>query len=466
MSHRNGTVDRITRPAYSAGHRPAIYGSRLGYTIDNRPRFTWLEAERMRDDPQVQFGLRILEAPLYGLQWKVTADSDRLGRWIDRELTRAYRRILPRVGIAHEYGASGGELVFQARRVAGRTEIHFKDFEELHPRHAKPLVWERGPRKGKLAGLAVNDSSAGRGTIYLDKLHSFWFRGEARFGEWWGRPRLAGAFEPWLEKRGRHGAISARQLFYKKCFRGPMLRHPAGYTDFGDENSSHLISNQDIARELGEKFESGGVLAFINTVDQKTGKYLWEWEDPKSFGDVAGILEYPRQLDKEILDGLGIPKELLEASTTGSGFSGRAIPAQMFFCSLDKWAAVLVEAIDRQILRPLVRMNFGRVGYEISLVPLAKGMEKPDQPPAPPMQPQPAAADPRRPVEGDGPRGGHGIIDPSTGKIVRYTHPGGSVRMSLRAQSARRESRAARELWNGTDGPVLVPIHAGVSDAD
>jgi hypothetical protein len=60
----DGTVQQITRPAKTAGYTPHVYTENyLGIAIDGRPRFTWLEAERMLYDPQIQFGLRVLEAP-------------------------------------------------------------------------------------------------------------------------------------------------------------------------------------------------------------------------------------------------------------------------------------------------------------------------------------------------------------------------------------------------------------------
>jgi len=485
MSHKNGTLEHVTRSAKAAGYKPAMFGSLVSTVLDNKPRFTWIETERMRWDPQVQFGLRILRAPLYGVTWKIDADSDRIARWIDREMTRVYRRVMPKAVRCFEYGVAAGEVTYRPSRVNGRTRVHFHEFHEFHPRDARPDVWERGPLAGKLASMTVN-AVGSAGTIVIDRQHSFWFRGEmAEYASWYGRPRLAGAFEPWLEKRGKHGAVPTRALFYKKCFRGPHMRYPVGQTNMGTTESPVLKSNQDIAREIIEKFESGGVVALPNVVDESNNP-LWVWEDPKSFADVAGILDYPKQLDKEILIGLGIPPELVEASTVGSGYSGRAIPAQVFFSSLDEIAHLIIEAIDLQIIRPLVRLNFGRVGYEIIPNSMAKAALDPNPPGAggggagaPPMLPGAGVgggggaggmapgggSDPSKPIEGDGPRGGHGIIDPSTGKIVRYK-PRGPVRMSLRAQSARRESRAARELWDGTDGPVLVPIHAGVSDAD
>jgi hypothetical protein len=271
-------------------------------------------------------------------------------------------------------------------------------------------VYETGCRAGDLAGLHVHNVA--RGALYLDRRHGFWFKGESKYGQWWGRPRLAGAHQPWTEKAGRFGAIDSRRLFYKKCaFRGPRMRYPVGKTDMGTpETGPMLVSNQDIAREIVEKFENGGVLALPN-VKGPSGEDLWVWEDPESFSDVANILEYPKTLDKEILVGLGVPVELVEAGGTGSGYSGRAIPAQVFFTSMDCVVAKMFEAIDTQVMKFLVRLNFGkRTSYEVVPKSLAQLMAQAG-PGGPPGQPPPPG--------GRRPRGGAGRRAPLPGAAGR-----------------------------------------------
>jgi hypothetical protein len=470
MSGLNGTLDRITRPSQASGYAPTVYiGSRLGLLLDGRPRFTWLEAERMRYDPQVQLGLRILRAPLYGVTWKVNADQEAVGRWVDRELSRVYRRILPRIVRAYEYGVACGEVTYRAKQVKGRTRVHFSEFIELHPRDARPIVYDVGRRAGKLAAMHVTGGRGnGSGSIYLDPLHSFWFKGEAEFQDWWGRPRMAGAYEPWLEKRGRHGAIDDRRLFYQKCaFRGPRIRYPIGQTNMGTAEAPVMRSNQDIARELVEKFENGGVLALPNTTDDK-GNYLWSWEDPQGFADVAGLLEYPKQLDRELLIGFGIPPELVEAASVGSGYSGRAIPAQVFFTSMDEFAGLVVEAIDRQIIRKLVRLNFGKTGYEVKVNSLAQLMAQ-SGPGGAPGAGMPGAGAGGAAAGGgggqwqpyQGPRGGQGVRD-SQGH-VRYTHdPSKYLRLSQKARARKGGDPLAMPttdpalLWARAGGPVYA----------
>ncbi len=445
----------LTRPARTAAYTPLVFGNRWGQLLDGRPSFTWLEAERMRLDPQVQLGLRILRAPLYGVTWKVRADDARAEGWINREMKAIYANMLPKLCRHFEYGVACGEVTFVRRR--GR--VHFKDFLDVHPQDCRPYLHRGGSsRAGKIAALEVKNVGSAMGggrAIYLDRRHAFWFKGDTEFGEWWGRPRLASAYQPWFDKGSRHAANDAIRLFYRKqAFRGPTLYYPVGTTDVGTPESGPIIrNNQDIAREIVEKFQNGGVLALPSTLDEK-GQLLWRWEDPKGLPDVPGLLDYKKSLDRDILVALGIPPELVDAATVGSGYSGRAIPAQVFFCSMDEESARMVKAIDEQILRYLVRLNFGPIGYSITPESLAKLVAGAD-----PHGPQPLAGSagagtpgqqPGKPVEQIGPRGGHQILGP--GGKIRYGH----VRLSMRAKPSI-DAAAAKKLWDGAPSPIQAP---------
>ncbi len=159
--------------------------------------------------------------------------------------------------------------------------------------------------------------------------------------------------------------MQSRQLWFKKgAFSGGSIRYPVGRTSYDNGDGITSIDNQDLARQIAEDVMAGAVMSLPSTMD-KNGQFLWTYEPPKAGNEVRNILEYPQELDKEILIGMGIPPELVSAATVGSGYSGRAIPAQMFFSSCDEVVHLLVDAIDRQILRNLVVINFGRQCYHI-----------------------------------------------------------------------------------------------------
>jgi hypothetical protein len=361
LEHDRAT--RLYRPFQAGGD---LYGAAL----DGRPLFTMREAERMRKDPQVQFALRILRAPLYQLKVRVEADTPRVGKYVQEQFQNVWDHSLRRMLTStFTYGPAVGETTHRTSR--GR--VVFERWDDIHPRDALPLEWKTGRHRGEWCGVQVKAAAAAgtngpaAGGFELRVPHAFWFSGEAEYGSYWGRPRMAGAHEPWLEKRGRHGAVDCRRLWFKKgAFSGGSMRYPLGSTtvDNGDGTTSR-VNNQDLAREIVERYETGGVLCLPNTRDPNTKEFLWVFDPPKPGGEVGNILEYPKQLDREILIGAGVVPEMVEAATVGSGYSGRSIPAQVFFASLDEVAVLLIDAIERHILRPMVRLNFRNARYKL-----------------------------------------------------------------------------------------------------
>ncbi|WP_020474935.1 phage portal protein family protein [Zavarzinella formosa] len=349
----------------TAGYRPHLLSAdRYRRALDGHPWFTLREADAMRHDPQVTFGLRILRAALYQVKVNIAADDKKVGQFVQQQFQKIWRRSLRQFLGFFEYGVSVGEISYATEK----KRVVFDRFDPVHPRDARPLEFAKGKHRGQFCGIRVRGHMASDckgGEFDLLAPHAFWFSGESEYGSYWSQPRMAGAYEPWLEKRGRHGAVQSRQLWFKKgAFSGGSIRYPVGRTSYDNGDGTTTIDNQDLARQIAEDVMSGAVMSLPSTMD-KNGQFLWVYEPPKAGNEVRNILEYPQELDKEILIGMGIPPELVSAATVGSGYSGRAIPAQMFFSSCDEVVHLLVDAIDRQILRNLVVINFGRQCYQI-----------------------------------------------------------------------------------------------------
>lgn len=384
MASRNGTPSGkfLKRPA-TAGYVPRSHGYALYY--HDGPFFNvYTDPPRMKRDPKIRIGLRMLRAPIHAAQGAVRANSPDVEAFVRSTLKRFWRGDLAAALRVYEYGHAAGEVCYCVR--GGR--LAYDGLREVHPLDARPLIYKGGHNKGSPAGVRVVNVPDAPSGLDLYPPNSFWLVDEPECGLLYNRwPRLAGAWEPWMEKRGRHGGVDIRRTwFIKNAFRGGLLRYPAGTHE--DENGT-IISNEDEAQQILEKMETGGVLTLPNTKDPVSGEYLWSYEPPASNGDITGVLDYGKLLDVEILEGLGIPPEMVEAATVGSGYSGRAIPAQMYYGSLDGVVNAIIETVDRQIIHRLVRENFGTgARYEIEAAPLAEllagddgeGGDDPDSP--------------------------------------------------------------------------------------
>lgn len=335
--------------------------------LDGKPIFTWFDIPRMLRDPQVQFGLRMLRAPFQQVKWTVKADTDRVARFVDATLKRFWRRSLPIVLDRYfKWGYCPAGIEYKT----DNDRVKFDRLRVIEPMDAQLQV---RTADNTFAGFNVKNGTVD-GRVCAP--HAFWFAGQGEIERYYDRPRISGAFEPWLEKNTRNGAVHARRLYHwKHATRGARLYHPTGMTTVQLANGgTQEVSYDNVATEIIEKLESGGSIRFPNTPNPgDPAKYEWELIEGESHPDGGGHLEYISALDNEIMIGLGIPPEVLEAADTGSGWSGRMIPAMAYYGSCDELSGMMLEAADNMVIRPLVDLNYGKQRrYEVELKPLAE----------------------------------------------------------------------------------------------
>lgn len=358
-------------PARTRGYRPSVrfwggFGG-FGYNEDI-PYLTVWDIERMVHDPQINFALRVLKSPIYTTTWKIKGPS-KVSEFVDKQLKTIWKDLDKPLRMI-EYGTAAGEAVIGTKKgyklLHGLRDVHLKD--------AKPLV----DRKGQLAGINVHniqqkydtDDRRADGKVTLLMPYGWWIANESRYGSLWGESRLRGAYYAWVEKRGEKGGVESRRLwFMKNCFDGGVLRHPV---DSVEDESSNEVSAQSYAQRLLQLKETGGILVIPHQPDPVSGEQMWEYTPPQSNGELGGLHEYMEILDMEILKGVGVPPEVVQAGETGSGYAGRAIPAIVFYKGLDQIVDNIISTFDEQVIRCLVRDNFGDIDYEIepeTLVP-------------------------------------------------------------------------------------------------
>jgi 2'-5' RNA ligase len=449
------------------GYRPSAgFGNWWGYTaaaLDGSPVFTYFDVPRMLRDPKVRFGLLMLRAPFQQVTWQVRADNAAVAQFVDRTLRRFWRKHLPRVLDRYfkwGYCPAGAENHYDRRT----RRVVFRRLRVVNPQDALALEYKDGPARGELAGFRFAKADGLESVFHP---HAFWFAGQAEAGAYYDFPRLQGAFEPWLEKRGRNGAVHSRRLWYwTHAFDGGDIYHPTEDQAVPGPGGVGTVtrSAQDLAREMMEKRENGGFCTWPNDPnpsDNLAGKYAWDRIPPASRADVAGIRDYPKDLDQEILTGLGIPPEVLEASEVGSGWSGRMVPAAAYFGSVDEMVGLVIDCFDEAVIKPLVLANFGDRQYEIEPGELAKQILQAAPKPGGGGG-SPAGGGGKPPGGGGGggswqphhgPKGGSGFINAATGR-KRYgaSLSGVPSRYGRKVAALRRENERLAAMLSAATG--------------
>ena len=329
----------------------------------HRPFFSRVHVREMLTDPRVTFGLWLIKGPLISnARFFVKTEDEELKKYLVRSIERFWRTSAVRALKAVEWGYSGSEVSYKVDE--GR--IMFDTLRDLDPPDINVVT-----SRGRLQGITVRNSKftsgkdfRSRQRVFVGGPKAFLHVHQRERNPWYGLSRLFGSFVPWWEQWSDGGYRDIRRLwFYKNAYEGGVMYHPPGITR---TNDGTVISNKDLAREMIEKKRTGGVIAFPN-MTTADGSRAWEYEPPRANDVPSGLGEYGVSLREEILEGMGIPPEVVESSgSEGFGSStGRAIPQMAFFSTLQEVLQWLISDFDTQILRPVAKLSFPDPRYEI-----------------------------------------------------------------------------------------------------
>lgn len=342
-----------------------------------RPPWSYFYADLMLFDHQVWFGTCISNAPLMSARVEVSGPSSAINQFVEDQYERLWSTSKSHIVRAKYFGYCGLEVTFT------ETERgwEIKDAVSRHPRDTRPLFApETVPghfRKGELIGVrffGTASSSYGPGSvgISLPVLKSMWLTYDAEYGQHYGHAALERAFGPFWDKAMPGGAYDLRRLRnVKDAWIGDVLKYPLSKKFKLDDGTE--ISARNLARMIGEARVSGGVVCLPNDLDKNTGQPYFEYQPPQVIAGQEHASDWIHDLDWDIYDGLIIPREVVEAAASGSGFSGRSFPFITYLGARDDEFACYVRDIDAQVIRRQVAMNHGEAAakqYTVKPIPL------------------------------------------------------------------------------------------------
>jgi GNAT superfamily N-acetyltransferase len=380
-----------------------------------RPPWSYWYADLMLLDPQVWFGLMIGNGPLMSAKVKVKCKSPEIKKFVEDQWNRIWAKSAAQILRTKQYGFLAFEVV--CKEIDGRIEFDY--LRDFHPVDVGQL---RDRKSGARVGIRVRQvMNAGPGIVDLHGPKSLWLTYDQEFSRSWGRALLERCYAPWYDKNSDGGALDLRRLHgFKDAWIGDVIKYPNRIfnTDGGEK-----VHGRDLAREIAENRASGGVVCMPSTIDKDTNKPEWEYQPPSTTGGSTAIPDWIHDLDWDILDGLLVPKEVVEAGGSGGGWSGRSVPWVGFLAVRDQEFSGYVRSITAQHLKPLALVNFGKYGndFDVEAVPLIETMGqqvgemgKPElskpEPAGQPLKPQPEAEEPK-PEEADQFSAQRGLFD-------------------------------------------------------
>lgn len=401
-----GNAMNARKPA-TAGYRPfdiAQWGTR----IRDLPTFSFYWIQAMLIDNTVKLGLAMRLAPLVNLEFAykqgqewvpgIKADNPEVADFIERQLKQMWTLDIIKLINAQIWGWAAVEV--QTRLNKQTKQMEYWRMLGRHSRDCMPL--EQG---GNLVGVEFGGvPKAGKVRLGCPT-NALWHSFDAPDGSFFGTSVLKGAYSPWFDKWMNGGAQDIRRLFmHADAYGGRKMRYPPGSTEI---EGVGVIPNRDIATDILATIKAGGVAALPAIYDDK-GNPLWDLAAIETPSQPNHILQYPKDLDVEILRGLIIPDDYLISGDTGA-WAGKRVPMQAFFTPLTLEALSLVATIT-PFIEALVMLNWGKaIDFEIGVKPLdIQAMEQQQGGGAPP--PAPGGQQ-----EGDMP-GGFGEFDQGGGE--------------------------------------------------
>jgi hypothetical protein len=365
----------------------SIYGQyQTQFIFDPRyahhfPLFTHQVIQTMLLDSRIRYGLSLIKGPIltytkffnseeaespsihqaivelnYHFPYGVQADDEKTEEFIIDQLNRFWEVGLSKALTAIEYGYSGSEVKYKNKST--KEGQNMMTFDNLYLYKAYDL--QCITKRGGIVGFTRNHHK----NSFVPLVKGFWHIHQREKNQFYGESHLKGAHIPWHENWTLGGARDIRRTwFFKNAYDGGELYYPDG--SYQDE-TGRVVPNEELALQMLEMKRAGSAMVFPSTKGLD-GKRQWEYEPPKANVTPTGMAEYIDLLRDEMLEGLGIPPEVVQSSgNDGMGSAtGRLVPFMAFIASLTPIATYVIGDFCEQILNPLLIMNKMSTEYRI-----------------------------------------------------------------------------------------------------
>jgi hypothetical protein len=464
----------LTQGPLTSGYRATLPLWAL-YSSSEMPQiYLYRDIELMLIHPIVRNVLEYYKGGISMVEFEGSAETPEVEEFVLEQGARYWDRGIVKLQGGYEYGWMGCECLY----TDDEGPLRWDDFVQFSPRDVFLLTQDYEP-----VGVRVKQvRSKGQVDLWLGNEtipgKAIWYAHNPRYNSFYGQSQLMGAWRPWRRLAWKDAAETVVDTgVYRFAYAGPVVRYPEEDLQVAASNipATSLDSQgrprryaRDLARQIAEWLKAGAGVGMPSTkyAVEMGGGDKWAMELPKSTLDVQGLIAYVQYLSDQISYGIGVPPELLDSGETGSGYSGRAIPMEAFLAGQQRIADNLLNLFIRNVLKPLVRWNFGPVKWDLKLRPLLETKRK-----AQAGESGPAGA--IAPEEGTMPQAGgvgqqdQGGWEPyvspkgkagwqSKGGLVRYTpNPPGSAVGQLSVDSVQLGERVRRIVGRVLEGKKL-----------
>ena len=359
--YQNYPRPQLGDEAYSAQRRITGYESGLNYYSSFGFYNSWdvplNVLDSMRRDYQVALGLSIVKYPITNLGFTVTCDNEVQRDFVAHVMKKIWWDTLRSFLLAIDYGFVGLEKVWEnvrydidpglnQRKLKGRSFIVLKKVKPLHPRTVRLVVDQYG-NFVRLNQRVSNVSDL----VKLAPNKSMLITYNKEFGNLFGRSRMIPAYEAWYWK------VISTQFFLRWMERQSIppykIQYPKGISKISTDGAQR--SNQDIAMDLAQILSSYGNVAIPSELYDESKLPKWNIEG------ISSGRQNNRLNLKEVLEDVwntAILRGLLIPDANSLGGLTETTADQVFLSSLGDFVKQIEEAINNDIIQPMLHWNF------------------------------------------------------------------------------------------------------------
>jgi hypothetical protein len=322
----------------------------------HRPYFHGWWIEEMLTSPKIQQALSIIKGPIVTkAKFEVITDDTEIKEQVQNYIDRFFLIAADSVLGALEYGFSVHEFIYEPD--PGTKDLNLVDINYFKPYDTKPCI---DKYSNKFDGFWVPDIKT-----YIKRPKAFHFAHDRKFDKILGRSILHSAFLPWIEEWAVGGLRDIRKLWYAKmCYNSGTLYHPPGSTRLRDGTE---IENAELAQKMAQKAATGHIMTIElehgDAVEIGSGgsvRAKWYYEPGNVNSVPPGLLETVKNVKDEQLEAMGIPPEIIQAEDGGAGGTGRSIPVDLYYTTLQKILNSLTWSMYKNYVLPLLQLNTGK----------------------------------------------------------------------------------------------------------
>lgn len=325
----------------------------------------------MKSHYQINSSLTVLTFMMHQLDYKVEASNSKVGAAVEYALDKVWTRLVRAMSTAFWAGYSPNVLQWENDPTGNMLLIN--KVKDMVPEYCDP-AWKQvdavklnpnpndtlQPKSYIFDGINQRvGSGLQAGKYHIPQSNSFWYPLLMENGNMRGTQLLKSAYAPWFFSNMIHAYANS----YYERFGEPVPVARAPYGEDITVDGKDVPASQFMQGAL-RLLRSGAAVVLPNDREPGSGSsssrdYEYDIEYLESQMRGADFEKHLSRLDEEISLALFTPLLLMRTGDGGGGYNQGVAHMQVYLWQLNAIAADWKEYIDKYIIAPIVKYNFG-----------------------------------------------------------------------------------------------------------